>query len=514
MGQAIYSVDREKEFLSAAIRDPGVIATLPFRLRADDFSPTNRVVFSALEGCISSVGHKEFSKELLISRLESMSIKIGDVIEPSLYINSLNLLGVSEKAASGIAREIKKITLRRKLHSTAVEIAKFTEKEPVDEDTGQPKKATEIIQEATQIFNKQINILNEGNEEEPKDLFGSVDEFLAAQNSFETRSVSSPFKRFNDMYGFFDPGTLSVVVSRMKVGKSTFWLSMLQQLAANDKEDKFRALVLDTELSTVENQSRSIAALSGVKEFFIRRKTYVKNDEMREKVDKAAKMLKPLEKRVTHYFCGGKTLEEQTAIVRRWAAKSLTPGKIGLVILDYFKLNSTEDFKSKNSLFITIGEKVDVYKNLAKELDIPIFCFAQTNRENEDTKNGEKMRNSAVIGGSDMIAQFASNIYLLEKLPPEEKVKICTDPNFLFTHSLRGIETRQLGANEMGLDCTVQYQDDRGKDRYTHNYLLFNFSNFYVTEVGTFKDAVERQKTLGIKTQAQAPDNDNRKDLL
>ena len=66
----------------------------------------------------------------------------------------------------------------------------------------------------------------------------------------------------------------------------------------------------------------------------------------------------------------------------------------------------------------------------------------------------------------------------------------------------------------MGLDCTVQYQDDRGKDRYTHNYLLFNFSNFYVTEVGTFKDAVERQKTLGIKTQAQAPDNDNRKDLL
>lgn len=513
MAQAIYSIDREKEFLSAAIKDPSIISSLPFKLKPDDFSPTNRVVFSVIQGCLATSGEKDFSKHIVISRLESMSIKIGDVIEPSLYINSLEILGVTSKAAIGIAKEIKKISLRRKLHSTAVEIAKFTEKDPVDEDTGQPIKATEIVQEVTQIFNKQINLLIEGNEEEPKDLFGSVDEFLNTQNSFETRAISSPFKRFNDMYGFFDPGTLSVVVSRMKVGKSTFWLSMLQQLAAADKDDRFRALVLDTELSTAENQSRSLAALSGVKEFFIRRKTYLKHPEMREKVEKASKMLKPLERRVTHYFCGGKTLEEQTSIVRRWAAKCLTAGKVGIIVLDYFKLNSSEDFKSKNSLFVTIGEKVDVYKNLAKELDIPIFCFAQTNRENEDTKQGEKIRNSSVIGGSDMIAQFASNIYLLEKLPPEEKVKICTDPEYQFTHTLRGIETRQLGPNEMGLEGTVKYQDDRGKDRYCHNFLLFNFSNFYVTEIGTFRDAVERQQSLNIKAQPNsAPDN--RKDLL
>jgi replicative DNA helicase len=511
--QAIYSIDREKEFLSAAIRDPGVVAGLPFKLKADDFSPTNRVVFSALEGCIASLGNKEFSKHTLIARLEGMSIKIGDVISPDLYVNSLDLLGVSSAAAVGIAREIKKISLRRKLHSTAIEIAKYTEKDPIDEKTGNAKSPTEIVQEVTKTFNSQINILGENGEDEPKDLFGGLEEFLNKQNAFETKAIELPYKRITDMYGYMDGGSLWCVASRMKVGKTTLWLSTLQQLARNDKEDRFRAFVLDTELSTEENQSRALAAISGVKEFFIRRKTYKKNKEMKEKVEAAAKILKPLENKLTHYFCGGKTLEEQVSAIRRWAAKTLVDGKIGLVVLDYIKLNSTEDFNNKNPLFLTVGAKVDRMKNLAKELDIPIWIFCQTNRENEDSKDGQKIRNSSVIGGSDMIAQFSSTILLLERIPPEEKVKICTDVNFQFTHSLRAIETRQLGPNEMGLDCSVKYQDDRGKDRYCQNYVLFNFSNFNVTEVGTFKDALERQKSLGIKTQPDTPDND-RKDLL
>lgn len=484
---SLYSLDHEKHFLSAVIRSEGKLLAECHQINENDFSPhSNRPIFRSIKDCLSKNG--VVNRYVLISNLEASSIKVGGVIEPSLYINSLvDLNNVNDKAAIEIAKELRRWTIRRRLNEASKDMAKMTDNE-------QGKSPIDLIAEVTGRFNDEINLIG-GSDNDPKDLYGTIEDFLKKKSSYDERSVKSPFPLFNDFYGFFDPGNLSVIVSRMKIGKSTFWLSMLQQLAAMDKDDNLRFLVLDTELTTEENQARALAAASGVKEFYIRHKLYRKDAIQLKKVEDAAKMLKPLAGRISHEYCGGMDLETQLVIARRWAHQNLIEGKRGMIILDYFKLNSSADFKT-DKLFMTIGEKVDAFKNLSKELNVHIFCFAQANRENEDSKYGNKVHNSSVIGGSDMIAQFASNIYLLEQYSGEEKIKICGDETFKFTHALKEIVTRQLGPDIGGHRRTVKYQDDHSKDRYCSNFLLFNFNNFHVQEIGTFQDAVDRSKVF------------------
>ncbi len=498
MATQLYNLEYEKQFLSAVIRNPAILADCSF-INDKDFSDTNRVVFQGVQACLSSVGPGGFSRFVLIERLKTLNLKIAGTVDPEVYIEALERIGINDKAAIEVGRQLKKWTIRRRLNETARQMLALTEDKEATE-----RPAMGLLAEMTQQFNAEVNVLEGADEKQPNDLYGGIGDFLSHQTIYDTRSLTAPFPVFSDMYGALDAQNLTVIASRMKVGKSTFWLSMLQQLAANDPEDRFRALVLDTELTTVENQSRALSAASGIGEYFIRHKLYKKTREMREKVELAEQQLAPLKGRVFHQFIGGLELDQRLSIARRWAHRTLKDGKIGLIVLDYYKLSSNLDFRSRNPLFLTIGEQVNAFKQLSTELNLHILCFAQTNRENEDSKAGYKQTNSSVIGGSDMIAQFASNIFLLERLSPEERAMYSVSPERSFTHTLKEIATRQLGPNDLRQHRLVKYQDERGKDRYCQNHLLFNFDHFHVKEMGTFYDLVERNRAR-IDVQAATP---------
>jgi len=260
--------------------------------------------------------------------------------------------------------------------------------------------------------------------------------------------------------------------------------------------------VLDTELEAWENHSRSLAAISGVSEFRIRQGWYRKRPEERAKVEAATDFLEPLKQRVFHVYCGGMSLDELCSVARRWAHKNLTTGKRGLLVYDYIKYNSSQDWNSDRSLSVTIGEKMDRMKCLSKELHIPVLCFAQTNRENVDSKAGGRQQNSAVIAGSDLLAQFASNILLLEELTPDERGDLNQFKQGDATHVLREIACRQRGPCELGENRLVPYKDGK-VTRYTKNCILYNFNQFHVTEVGTLRQVMERNSTTPVNVQAQ-----------
>ncbi len=497
---SLFNLEQEKIFLSAAIRFPTILAECP-HIGERDFSPTNRVIFSGLKATLAAGG--ECSKFLLAERLSSLGIKIQDTIEPALYVGALDMLGATEKAGLEMAKELKKTTVRRELNEIGKKIQRATEK-----DEG--KSAGDLVGEVTKTFNEHVNILSGTSENEPTPLYGTIKQFLDIDNSFSSRAIATPWPILNDLYGYMDSGSVWLVASRMKIGKSSFWLSMGQQLAAQDKNDELRILILDTELTLQENQSRALAAASGVSEFRIRQGWYKKRREEQTKVEAAADSLEAYNKRVQHCYIGGKTLTEIVSTTRRWAAKNLTEGKRGLIVYDYIKLNSTEDFKSKSPLFLQIGEKIDALKNLSKELNVPSLCFCQTNRENVDSKGGEKQQNSSVIGGSDMLAQFSAMVLLLEELTPEEIAGLKQMGPDGATHSLREIACRQRGPCELGENRLVKYKNAQGKDKYCRNYLLFRFDSFNVKEVGTFKRVVEKNSVIDIKVQEEG----DKKELL
>ena len=137
-----------------------------------------------------------------------------------------------------------------------------------------------------------------------------------------------------------------------------------------------------------------------------------------------------------------------------------------------------------------------------------MISFAQANREGEDSKAGGRMQNSSVIAGSDAIAQFCSNIYLLEKLSMDDRVMLNQLTPESATHSLRILAPRQLGPNELGKDRLVKFTEEnpinkKMVERWCENYLLFSFNNFVFSEANppTFGDAIDRLKITGVNVQ-------------
>jgi replicative DNA helicase len=499
--QSLYIIDYEKQFLSAVIRTEGAVLADTPHITAADFSETNRVVFNAIQSCLAG---GSFNRFILVQKLNGLNIKIGGVIEPEIYVNAIaDLNGVSDKAAIEISKQIKQVTIRRELDRT-IDQMKLLVKNSKD------MKASELVAAVTGTFNSKVNLFSGSDEREPQDLYGTIPAFLNQPNEYESASIPSPFPTYNDLYGYFDPGSIYCIVARMKIGKSSFAMSMLQQMALMDKDDSVRALILDTELSIEEVQSRIVASLSGVKEFYIRHKIYKKRKDMKERVEKVMDQLSPLWKKIDHVYIGGWDLEEQLSAARRWHAKNIKgKSKRGIIALDYFKLNSGADYAGKESLSMKIAGKVDAYKNLVKkELHIPMISFAQANREGEDSKAGGRMQNSTVIAGSDAIAQFCSNIYLLEKLSMDDRVMLNQLTPESATHSLKILAPRQLGPNEMGKDRLVKFTEENALtkktvEKWCENYLLFSFNNFVFKETNppTFGDMIDRLKITGVNVQ-------------
>lgn len=509
---SLFNLDLEKQFLSSVIRNPSVLADCP-QVTEKSFSVTNRCVFAAIRAMQAS--NQEINEYTLVARLDGLNVKIGGELEPKNYIPALTMMGVAEHAAESIGKELVALEINREMWLVGQRISVLaSEKVKKYKQDGGFMRAGEIVNEATKIFNEKVNVLG-GEEKQPIDLYGTIGAFLERDNSISDKAIALPYKIFTDLFGFLDAGTApTTICSRMKIGKSSLWLSSMREIAENDADDNFRVLVLDTELSEWENQSRSLAAISGVKEFYIRQGWYKKNREMRKKVEEAAAYLAPLTRRVEHFYCGGMDLNEIMSVCRRWGRKNLDDNKRGLIVYDYIKLNSMSDFSKSSSLFVAFGEKIDALKNIGKELNVATLCFCQTNRENVDSKQGEKQQSTAVIGGSDMIAQFSSNVFLLEKLTEDERNDLGQLTSDGATHSLKILAERQQGPRELGEDkpvkITVQNGPNKGKIKIASNYILFRFDNFNVKEVGTFRSAMERAAVLGAPIQDDVKtDNQN-----
>ncbi len=491
-----YSLEFEKQFLSAVIRTDGaILADTPY-ITAADFSETNRTVFNVVQTCLAGGG--SFNRFILIEKLRALNIKIAGVIEPETYINAIaDLSNVNDKAAIEISKQIKQVTVVRELDRMV-----DTMKRTVRDWKG--GKVGSLMSDVTQIFNEKTNLLGGSVDDEPQDLYATVRPMMNEENEFDERGVEPPFKYFSDFWGWLDPANVYTLCSRTKGGKSTWVMSMLDQIMRKDPD--FCALILDTELTVKQVATRLVSSITDIKEHYIRRKTWKKRKDMKDKVEAAYALIDPFINRVDHKYVGGMEFDDQLSIARRWVKKKMKKGKRCLVVYDYTKINSSAEFTSNTSRDILLGMKVDGLKHFSNTMQVPVWNMVQAGRENEDTKSGAKISNGSVVAGSDMISQFSSLILLLEKLSPEERAELGQLTPTDATHSLKQIYARQLGPNEMGQDTLVKYESTnrltRKQDtRYCQNYILYSFYNFNVRETGTFKDVYDRQRIAGVTVQ-------------
>lgn len=483
----LYHLDHEKNFLRAAIRNPLIVDEYSNVISEKDFSKYHRVIYQAIKLVKKEKG--ECNKLLLIDKLKALNQRIGEEIEPDLYINNLDLIQIADGAVPSIVKELASKTIQRELHEMGQQIV---EKTSGKEIIG----GIQLLNDVTTIFNKKVNILDSVRQDEPKDLFDSAEEYIESiGNNPKIDGVKSPFPIFHDLFGDFSVGDMSFIIARAKAGKSTWLLNALVKcteaaVKAEKSGRRFRALVLDTELDFEREQRRLISSITGVGEYWLRTGYWRNHEDMVAKVRAAWPLIKPWKGNIDHIYIGNKRLPEILSIIRRWHGKyvGMEDCVDTIVCLDYIKLGSQDDLGGGIKDYQLVGQKVDAHKQLAVELKYHCLTAGQSNRMNEGNDEDEIISDGRVTGLSDQINQFASNIYLLQRLTPKQFGQF----KELATHMLLPLYTRNQGPQSQGFNSLVKYEDDVGKVKYSQNFILFNIDNFNVTEITDFRRWVKQ----------------------
>jgi hypothetical protein len=198
----------------------------------------------------------------------------------------------------------------------------------------------------------------------------------------------------------------------MKVGKST----ICKNIAYNVASKNIPVLYLDTEMETEDQKNRLLASVGDVNIDIVETGQFSTNPIERQKITEAVGKIAST--KFYHKNIASMSIEMQLAIIRKWIISVVGLNKDGkakecLLVYDYIKLMDSKEL-AKGQEHQLLGFLMTTLQGLAVKYDIPILTAAQLNRD------GISKEDTSVIGGSDRIAQYGSNIAVLKWKSPEE----------------------------------------------------------------------------------------------
>lgn len=220
--------------------------------------------------------------------------------------------------------------------------------------------------------------------------FSRMEEVAERQQGF---GLPTGLESYDEAHGGFFPGELIVLAARPGVGKTSFALQVAWYCGLNGRGVYFAS----AEMSAVELASRVICGQAGVSSRKVR--TGSLGDEDLAQLSTAAQPLGQMPWWVDH----GAALT--IAKVRRCCRKLAAMDSLRLVVVDYLQRLSPED--RRLARHEQIGQQVRELKSVAVELNVPVLCLVQLNRESrKDTRprlhhlgdSGEIEREADVVG--------------------------------------------------------------------------------------------------------------------
>jgi replicative DNA helicase len=272
-----------------------------------------------------------------------------------------------------------------------------------------------------------LNLMqNDDVSDDPEDIFLNMDLYVdkILNNKVDMIGLSTGFPILDDRIDGLVNGTLNIIAAFKKGGKSACCMNIALHVAF---KLGIPILYIDTEMSTEQNYSRILSRLTKIPEKRIKRGNLT--DAEKELVVLAAKILKNKEK-YYHKYMPGFTIEAVVALIKKYHTKY----GIGLVIFDYIKSGSQEDFSTIKE-YQLLGNTTIALKDISGILNIPILAAVQRARSGD-------------IADSDRIARYGDTIIVLEEKTKEEIEKLGFTGGlykFFVRYSRRGGETPYEG---------------------------------------------------------------------
>lgn len=491
----VFSYEIEQHLIAGLIKHPDCYPLIASFISQDDFfnanSSVNRTIFSVLKQSLEQ--GESLDEVILAQRVQSLNIAFEDNVNTTDYIKALAMRQISKDGVTKAAKELKKLTVRREIHDSSLNIAKTMKSLPSS------ASFDSIVSEADKIHNSTINLYEIGSDK-PQNLFEDMEEFIEERgnNPVDEFGLMGPHQRVNELYGsLLRPGNITVVVARAGVGKTQFCMDFCTKVSSIN--NNVPVLHFDNgEMSKEELIIRQCSALSGVPMNLLETGRWRQaGEDIVLKVRETWNKIKNF--KFYYYNVAGHSVDSMTNIIRRFYFSEIGRGNPMIFSFDYIK--TTYERQNGSSSWETVGRMVDKFKQLIqKELCfnekpcVAMLTSVQSNRlgitNNRSSEN--IVDDESIVSLSDQITQFCSHLFLLRQKTMDE---IQSEPEDFGTHKLICLKYRWLGENVHRALQPVEMPD--GSKR--KNYINLHMENFNIKEKGDLQDLVDHVESEGVE---------------
>ncbi|MCA9170884.1 MAG: replicative DNA helicase [Planctomycetales bacterium] len=186
--------------------------------------------------------------------------------------------------------------------------------------------------------------------------------------------VETGFIEFDNMTGGLHNAELIILAARPSMGKTALAMNVAEHVAFKGKAP---VLFISLEMAAIELIDRMLCSVAEVNGSRLRNGTISKED--RKKLVETAAQLSQCP-----FFVDdspSRTVTEIAAAARRIKRRE---GGLGLIVIDYLQL--IEPDNSSDPRQEQVAKMARRLKGVAREIDVPVLCLAQLNRQAEQSK--------------------------------------------------------------------------------------------------------------------------------
>ncbi|MCA9174233.1 MAG: replicative DNA helicase [Planctomycetales bacterium] len=204
----------------------------------------------------------------------------------------------------------------------------------------------------------------------------SMDRLEARMRGEQTvGSVDTGFDDYDALTGGLHNAELSILAARPSMGKTAFAMNIAENVAIGGGHP---VLFVSLEMSAIEVVDRMLCSVARVNGHRLRNGT-LSNEDQTRLVEKAGEIsTAPL-------FIDdspSRTVSEIAAAARRIRRRE---GRLSLIVIDYLQL--IEPDNSRDPRQEQVARIARRLKGLAREMDVPMLCLSQLNRQAEDSRD-------------------------------------------------------------------------------------------------------------------------------
>jgi replicative DNA helicase len=361
-----FSLEAESAVLGSIILNPDVCDDVTMVIRAEDF-------------------YDDANRKLYEHMLEMHDS--GRKIDITLIVEKLKASGDFERigGAAFLARTAQSVpNYAHASYYAAIVREKATFRALIDASTEILRDAYEEGQESKHILSQAEQRIFSILDSRGTTVVASIRDILHdAMDRIDARmrgehtmgGVETGFVDLDSLTGGLHNSELIILAARPSMGKTAFAMNIAEHVAM---KLLVPTLFVSLEMSAIELADRLLCSSARVNGHRLRNGT-ISNDDRARLVEKAAEMSRaPL-------FVDdspSRMVTEIAAAARRIRRRE---GRLGLIVIDYLQLIEPDNPRDQRQEQVArIARRL---KGLARELEVPVLCLAQLNRQAEDSKD-------------------------------------------------------------------------------------------------------------------------------